>query len=174
MKQRYFFVLILIVLSATPSTYGKEWARKMFESSEHDFGTVARGAKAEYEFVLQNIYKEDIHIAGVRSSCGCTTPTITKETLRTWEKGSIKAKFNTRSFLGKKSATVTVIIDKPFTAEVQLTVKGFIRKDVVLHPGLVDLGEVEAGSSAERVIDVNYAGRAAWKIVGIEVPNKSV
>ncbi len=174
MKRLNIFVLLLLVSTVASSAHSKEWARKMFETSEHDFGTVARGAKAEYEFVLQNIYKEDVHIAGVRSSCGCTTPTVTKATLRTWEKGSIKAKFNSRSFLGKKSATITVIIDKPFPAEIQLTVNGYIRSDVVLHPGAVDLGEVDAGSSAERVIDVNYAGRDTWKIVGVEAPSKHV
>ena len=67
----------------------------MFAATSHDFGHVARGAKAEFAFELQNVYEEDIHILDVRTSCGCTTPTITKPTLKTWEKGSIVATLNT-------------------------------------------------------------------------------
>ena len=80
-----------------------------------------------------------VHISGVRASCGCTTPSISKDTLKTWETGAIIAKFNTDSFLGKKSATLTVTIDKPFYAEVQLNVAGYIRSDIVFNPGAVRL-----------------------------------
>lgn len=148
----------------------KEWARKMFETTDHDFGVVARGARAEFEFNLQNIYKEDVHIASVRSSCGCTTPTILTPDLKTWAKGAIKASFNTRTFLGQKHATITVTIDQPFPAEVQLNVHGFIRQDVVLQPGDVDFGEVYAGSTAERTVGVSYAGRESWRVVKVDAP----
>ena len=92
-----------------------------------------RGAKAEFEFVFKNEYEEDVHIASVRTSCGCTTPRITKQTLKSLESAAIVATYNTRSFYGAKSATITVVIDKPFAAEVQLTVSGYIRSDVCLR-----------------------------------------
>ena len=174
-------LILLVVLCFSAPLQAKEWARKMFDPNGdgvpdlfHDFGTVARGAKAEFEFDLQNIYKEEVHIASVRSSCGCTTPSIINPTLQTWDTGKILAKFNSRSFLGQKSATITVTIDRPYAAEVQLTVSGYIRSDVVLHPGSVDVGEIDAGSSSVQVIDINYAGRNDWRIVGMEIPNKNV
>ena len=67
----------------------------MFKVTEHDFGTVARGAKAEYRFVFENLYLEDVHVAGVRTSCGCTTPSVENPLLKTYEKGAILAHFNT-------------------------------------------------------------------------------
>ena len=45
----------------------------MFKVTEHDFGSVARGAKAEYRFVFENLYMEDVHISHAYSSCGCTS-----------------------------------------------------------------------------------------------------
>src|SRR3954447_17936964 len=81
-----------LVVSLTASASAQQWAQKMFATTKHDFGTVARGAKAEFEFELENVFKEDIHIASVSSSCGCTSPSITKETLKTYEKGAIIAK----------------------------------------------------------------------------------
>jgi len=147
---------------------GQEWARKMFESTSHDFGAVARGAKVEYRFNFSNLYEEDVHISGVRSSCGCTTPTITKDALKTYEKSAIVATFNTRTFLGQRSATLTVTIDQPFYAEVQLRVQGYIRSDVVLNPGGVEFGQVDQGTPATKTIGINYAGRNDWAILGVK------
>lgn len=160
-------VVLPLVLLAAPTVFGQEWARKMFEQTSHDFGDVARGAKAEYEFVLSNIYLKDAHIASVRSSCGCTSPRIKKAWLKTYEKGAIIATFNTQSFLGRKGATVTVTFDKPFHAEVQLQVTGYIRNDVVVDPGSVQLGSVDQGTPADAKITVDYTGRNAWKIVEV-------
>lgn len=158
----------LAIFALAGSASAQEWARKMFAVRRHDFGAVARGAKAEFEFELSNIYKEDVHITGVRSSCGCTTPRVTKETLKTYEKSAVVATFNTRSFLGQKSATLTVTFDQPFYAEVQLQVSGYIRSDIVLEPGGVEFGSVDQGSTAEQKIKINYAGRGDWSIVEVK------
>ena len=165
------YALLLGLWSAVPVS-AQEWARKMFETTSHDFGAVARGAKVEYRFKVSNIYEEDVHIASVRSSCGCTSPQISKDLLKTYEEGAIVAAFNTRSFLGQKNATVTVTIDKPFFAEVQLQVSGYIRSDIVLDPGGAELGTVDAGSEVEKKISITYAGRDDWKILQAKVNNK--
>lgn len=146
----------------------QEWAKKMFDTTEHKFGTVARGAKVEHRFTITNLYEEDAHIASVRSSCGCTSPQVTKDSLKTFEKSELVAVFNTRSFQGEKSATITVQFDKPFFAEVQVQVSGYIRTDVVLEPGLVDFGSVPQGNTAEKHIAVTYAGRGDWKITDVK------
>lgn len=143
----------------------------MFQETSHDFGSVARGAKAEYRFKFQNIYKEDIHIVGVRSSCGCTSAEVTTNTLKTWEEGEVVATFNTRSFLGQRSATITVTIDRPYYGEVQLNVSGYIRSDVVFDPGVVNFGELEQGAGGEVKVRVNYAGRSDWEIVDVRSAN---
>ncbi|HUY33003.1 MAG TPA: DUF1573 domain-containing protein [Pirellulales bacterium] len=153
---------------------GQEWARKMFEATSHDFGAVARGAKVEYRFNLSNLYEEDVHIAGVRSSCGCTTPTITKDSLKTYEKSAIVATFNTRAFLGQRSATLTVTIDEPFYAEVQLRVQGYIRSDVVLNPGGVEFGQVDQGSPATKTIGITYAGRNDWAVLDVKPASEDI
>ena len=166
-----FALIFTLALPALPAS-AQAWARKMFKTTKHNFGTVARGAKSEFHFVFENIYKEDVHIRSVRTSCGCTTPKITKKHLKTFEKSSIVAVYNTRSFLGKKSATITVTIDKPYYAEVQLQVSGYIRGDVVFRPGVVKFGEIEQGTKKESVVTVDYAGRRSWKIVDVRSANR--
>ena len=149
----------------------QEWARKMFQTTDHDFGAVARGAKVEYRFKLNNIYEEDVHISSVRSSCGCTQPTIAKDSLKTYEEGAIVAAFNTHSFLGQRHATVTVTFDKPFYAEVQLNVSGYIRSDIVMTPGSAEFGNVDFGAKAEKKLSVTYAGRDDWKFLEVKPNN---
>jgi len=157
----------LIAAAAAAPVRADDWALKMFDAQKHDFGKVARGAKCEFHFKFRNPYVETVHVASVRSSCGCTTPTASKQSLETYDEASIVARFNTDQFLGQRGATLTVTFDKPFYAEVQLQVSGYIRSDVILSPTGVDFGAIDVGQGAERTIDVSYAGRADWRITGV-------
>ena len=162
-------LLLCGMICATAAVAGADdWAPKMFKTRDHDFGTVARGANVQHEFVITNLYEEDVHIASVRSSCGCTKASITQQDIKTYEKAAIVAKFDTRTFLGSHSATLTVTIDRPYYAEVQLHVKGYIRSDVVLDPGGVDFGTIDAGQPADQTVAVEYAGRGDWQITGVK------
>ena len=62
MLRKLAYALSLSVLWAT-SSRAQDWAAKMFEMNVHDFGSVAHGAKAQFDFVLSNLYVEDVHIA---------------------------------------------------------------------------------------------------------------
>ncbi len=149
----------------------QDWAERMFNTVEHDFGTVARGASTVYRFEITNLYKQPMHITGVRTSCGCTTPTIENATFKTHEKAYIVAKFNTHTFTGRHGATLTVSFGAPYRAEVQVRVHGNIRGDVVFEPGSIQFGNVDEGTTAERKISVNYAGHSNWKIVDVTNDN---
>ena len=164
-----FFILLMtvgLVLSQTPAN-AQEWVRKLFKETHHDFGTVSRNAKAEHSFVIENCFEEDVHIATVRSSCGCTSPVATKSTLKSWEKGEILAKFNTRTFTGTKSAVITVVIDKPYYAEIQLTVGGTIRTDVSIEPGEILFGDVEVGQSRTVDLSLSFNGKKGLQIADV-------
>ncbi len=160
--------VVLLALAAPGSdALAQDWAVKMFPVRSHDFGTVPRGSQPAFAFELTNPYEEMVEIAEVRTSCGCTTPRIAKRRLSTWEKGSIVATLNTTSFTGHKKATLTVVFSKPFRAEVQLSVEGSIRSDVVLNPWRVDFKDVRQGESREQTVQVTHAGQADWQIVDV-------
>jgi hypothetical protein len=171
MIRRAGLLFILIVLAASPLA-AQDWAKKMFKDSEHNFGVCARNAKSEYEFVFENLYMEDVHVAGVRTSCGCTTPSVINPTIKTYEKGAILAHFNTDRFLGQRGATLTVTIDKPYYAEVQLHISGYIRDDVSVDPGSVRLGTVDQGMPADQKVKVSFSGRSDWRILDVKSPNQ--
>ena len=149
----------------------QEWAEKMFRSREHNFGTVARGADIVHRFEIANIYKEPMVITGVRSSCGCTTPTIENATIKTHEKAYVVAKFNTRTFNGFHGATLTVSFGGQYRAEVQLRVHGNIRGDVVFTPRALQFGNVDEGTAGARGVTVKFSGRTNWRIVDVTNDN---
>ena len=69
---------------------------------------------------------------------------------------------------------MTVTFDRPFFAEVQLQVRGYIRGDVAISPGIVDFGEVDENSNREKAIMVDYAGGDDWQIVAVQSTNSHI
>jgi hypothetical protein len=167
-------VLAGMILLCASAAQAQDWAKKMFSGLSHDFGTVARGAKAEYRFTIENIYEEEVHIQSVMSSCGCTKPKATKQVLKTWEKAEIVVALDTKSFLGRKDTVVAVTFDQPFPAEVQIHIHAYIRSDIVVKPGLVQFGTVAQGAGAVQNLAVNYAGRDDWKILKVDCTNPNI
>jgi hypothetical protein len=89
---------------------------------------------------------------------------LTKKTIKPGEHGEVIAQFNTRAFIGTKTAEITVVIDRPHYAEVKLTVGGKIRSDIVVEPGEVRFGDVDLGTTKTVHLKISYAGRKDWKI----------
>ena len=139
----------------------------MFATLEHDFGTVAKDSMQEFRFEFTNLYKEDLHISGVRASCGCTIPTAEQDIVKTFEKGTILATYNTKAFAGARGATVTVTFDKPYFAEVQLQVNGFIRTDLSFSPSSLGFGEFSLKDKPKLEFSVSHAGSSDWMITDV-------
>ncbi len=163
------FATTAAIMFIANSCFAEAWVTKMFSETKHDFGTVAHGADTVYKFKAKNIYKQDVELLSVRSSCGCTSPTIDKKVLKTGEVGYVTATFNTRTFTGVHGATLTVEVRWNDNGnwrhgETQLRVDGNIRGDVVFTPGAVKFDDVDQGSKAEQKVEVTYAGRSDWKI----------
>ncbi|HBE66893.1 MAG TPA: hypothetical protein DDW52_01960 [Planctomycetaceae bacterium] len=164
----------IAVVCTAGSAAAQKWAAEMFADSKHDFGIVPRGAKTEYRFEFTNKYEQPLHIADVRTSCGCTSPRFEKADVKTYEKSAIICEFNTRAFVGYKSAVITVVIDRPSYAEVQLQVEGNIRSDIVTEPGEIQFGALQPGQEKSQTVRISYAGRNAWEIKDVLSENSNL
>jgi len=163
------------VLLCAASAQGRDWAKEMFDHTTYDFGVVARGAKVEHRFTIENNNEEDIRIESVDSNCHCTTVKLTKQVLKSWEKAQIVVTLDTRSEPGRKDATIEVVFAPPFSARVQLHTHSFIRGDIVVRPGAVQFGSVNQGVEASREVKILYAiGRSDWKILRAECANPHI
>lgn len=160
------FALTLTALC--PEASGQQWARKMFKEYMHDFGTVKKGDVPEYRFEIQNVFEEDIRIASVRSSCGCTSVSLSKNILKTFEKGEVICRFNSPAFDGFKQATITVRFDRPFVGEVQLMVRGNIVRGVNFTPGSIDFGQVSESNLPAKKIQLSHSGNAGFRVLDVK------
>ena len=163
-----------ILLGGGSTGHAQDRAMAMFNHTTHDFGVVARGAQVDHRFSVENTYEEDPHIQSLASSCGCSTPQASRKRLKTWEKAEILVNVDTRGFLGRKDATITVVFDQPFPAEVQLHVHAYIRSDIVVQPGAVLFGSVIQGVGAKQTASISYAGRDDWRIGRVECANPHI
>lgn len=92
-----------------------------FDKTVHDFGTVGQNdGPLECTFTIENTSEADFNIYAVVSSCGCTSVTWTRETVKPGQKGSVSAVFKNE--------------DGPYPFDKTLTVyTSAQRKPYILH-----------------------------------------
>ncbi|HZH71059.1 MAG TPA: DUF1573 domain-containing protein [Mariniphaga sp.] len=84
-----------------------------FSENSYDFGDLKQGDKKEHTFSLKNEGKSELIIRNVRSSCGCTAVTPSKNVIAPGESAPIKVTFDTRGKRGRQSKSITVITNDP-------------------------------------------------------------
>lgn len=169
----FAFLAVSTLLANTADA--QDWARKMFKEYVHDFKNVPLGEIPEYRFEIQNIYKEDIRIRSISSSCGCTIASASKNVLKTWEKGDILCRFNTPAVgAGFKTATITVRFDRPFVGEVQLTVRGTIVSGVSFSPDVIEFGQVSDSNRPKKTVRLSSTGNPYLRIVDVKSKSEHI
>ncbi len=93
-----------------------------FNTTSYDFGDMKSGDKKEYTFELANKGKRDLIIRNVRSSCGCTAVSPSKNVIAPGETAPIKVVFDSTGKKGRQSKTVTVITNDPKNSTTTLRV----------------------------------------------------
>ncbi len=166
---KFCALLILVFIgSVSSNAVGQDWAKKMFNELSHDFGTVNKEERPVHKFQIKNIYNETITITNLRSSCGCTSVSIDKRTLKTGEVAELTAKYNSHIFDGFKQATITVSFGAPFYGEAILQVKGNIVRGVTINPRNLEFGEINSGNPPSKVIQISKSGDPNFRIVDIK------
>lgn len=156
------------------------WTQELVdpELKEHDFGVVARASKQSHVFEFENTLGTDLYLTSIRASCGCTKPQILTSHVKAGETAKIDTVFDTLNFFGERGATVTLTLQKGETVlesgEIQFSVKGNIRRDVVLTPGDVRFDNVRVSEESRRSIRLQYAGNYRWKIEEVKSTNPNI
>lgn len=79
-----------------------------FETEEIDYGTIPHNADGVKIFKFTNTGTNPVVISQVKTSCGCTVPTYSKEPIMAGATGEIQIKYATNK-IGKFTKTITVI-----------------------------------------------------------------
>ncbi len=91
----------------------------VFEENAFDFGAVAEeDGPVSHEFVFKNTGALPLVISDVKASCGCTTPSWTREPVQPGDSGRVIAEYDPRNRPGSFSKTISVTTN----AEPALTV----------------------------------------------------
>jgi hypothetical protein len=97
-----------------------------FKKTTHDFGEFKEDAGVQrYRFELKNIGDSDLIVTNAQASCGCTTPSWSKEPIKPGKTGFVEAGYDPRGRgTGPFSKTITVMTNSKKTPVVTLTIKG--------------------------------------------------
>ena len=95
-----------------------------FSRTEHNFGTIKEEIGAvTTQFEFTNTGDSPLIIQRVVASCGCTTPSYTREPILPGKKGVISAQYSTVRRPGTFNKSIRVYSNVPDTVHV-LTIKG--------------------------------------------------
>ncbi|MBV5342190.1 DUF1573 domain-containing protein, partial [bacterium] len=95
-----------------------------FEKSSHDFGKInEEEGKATIVFNFTNKGNAPMVVSRVQASCGCTTPTWTKEPIEPGKKGTITVAYNPLGRPGAFTKTISVYSNAAEEV-VNLTIRG--------------------------------------------------
>lgn len=85
----------------------------VYDSESFDFGDIKSNSKSEHTFILKNAGKKDLVIRDVKSSCGCTAVSPSKNTVSSGESVPLKVVFDSAGKSGRQNKTITVITNDP-------------------------------------------------------------
>lgn len=84
-------------------------AKFEFVETQYDFGDINQGDVVEHTFKFKNVGEAPLVITDTKVTCGCTTPSFTREPVAPGEDGEIQVKFNSAGKSGKVAKTVTIM-----------------------------------------------------------------
>lgn len=84
-----------------------------YDMESFDFGDIKPSTKNEHIFNLKNTGKKDLIIRDVKSSCGCTAVSPSKNIVSAGESVPIKVVFDSTGKSGRQNKTITVITNDP-------------------------------------------------------------
>lgn len=170
---RKYSLLLIALISCTLLMAQKPVI--VFETNSHDFGKInEEDGKATFIFNFTNKGNAPMVVNRVQASCGCTTPTWTKEPIEPGKKGSITVTYNPLGRPGAFTKTITVYSNSSEEA-VNLTIRGEVipkatsdnnsagslpigMGDLRLSTKFVQMNNVEKGKTQQRSIEVQNAG----------------
>ena len=123
MKKIGFILLFTVLMSGI--VFAQNKPAMEFEKTEHNFGTIKEEMGAVTTmFEFKNTGKSPLIIQRVASSCGCTTPSYTREPILPGKEGVVSAQYSTVRRPGTFNKTIRVYTNVPDTVYV-LTINGF-------------------------------------------------
>lgn len=158
------FSLILVFVSFLAGAQHLE--KVVFNSQTHNFGSIAEEAgPVTHEFRFKNTGTDSLLIAEVNASCGCTTPSWSKESIAPGDSGFVQAQYNPMNRPGPFNKNLTVTF-----SSIESPIQLFIRGNVTPSPGSVE----EEFSNKIGGIRLKYQTFNMGKVLTTDEPSEKV
>ena len=142
-----------------------------FKNPDFNFGQIFKGQKIEHIFEFENRGKDILNIGKVKTSCGCIASILTNNTIPPGKTGEIRATFNSGSYKGNVTKSISVISNDPGRPSYKLTISGKIIEDVSIKPRNIDFGSVYIGEKTNKTVTIKSQTKPDFKIKKI-TPSK--
>ncbi|MGZ5476494.1 MAG: DUF1573 domain-containing protein [Thermoanaerobaculia bacterium] len=137
--------------------------------SVKDFGTVPKGEKLDWSFVVKNTGNADLEILAARPSCGCTVADFDK-IIKPGQSGKVTAHVDTTNFAGPIAKAVTLDTNDPSTPSAQVTIHAIVKPYVEAHPaGFVRFNMLQ-GDTDVQTVTLYSEETEPFEILKVEVP----
>ncbi len=126
-----------------------------FNEYSFDFGQVLRGTKLKHGFQFTNTGAGPLKIQGVHTACGCTAVEIDKgKEYLPGENGVLELTFDTATFKGNVSKSVSIMTDGAINPNRTITVSTIVHEEFSAHPPIVDFGDFPAGEEKMELVKI--------------------
>ncbi|MGC9344443.1 MAG: DUF1573 domain-containing protein [Bacteroidales bacterium] len=178
MKKSILQTLLIVMLTPLVSFSQQKNASISFDKMVHNFGDIKEAdGVVDYKFEFTNTGSEPLIVQRVTASCGCTTPSWTKQPIMPGEKGYVNAAFNPAHRPGKFDKSITVqtnssnptnrlritgnVIPKPLSIEEEYR---YAMGDVRFKTNHVSFGTIYKGQPQNRVVEFVNTGDQVIKL----------
>ena len=139
-----------------------------------DFGEAPSGESVQATFTLRNGGDEPLHIAYVRSSCGCTTAALEKRELAPGEETPLTATLSLKYRTGPQSKHLTIGSNDPEHPEMRAVIQGTAVRHITLIPPTLLFFAAPQGQTITRTIDIHTDDNTPFHILSVEASHPDV
>jgi Protein of unknown function (DUF1573) len=180
MSKRLFSTLLVLSLALTaPFAVAQEKASTDAAKGPHlsltepikDFGTVPKGQKLDWSFVVHNTGTTDLEILAAKPACGCTVADFDK-IIKPGQTGKVTAHVDTTNFAGPIAKAVTLETNDAATPNAQLTITAIVKPYVDAFPaGFVRFNMLQ-GDVDKQTLTIFSEDEVPFEIVKVESPQE--
>lgn len=179
MKKIFFFLISTVYLTVS----GQAQAKIKFDETVYEFGVVKEGEIASHTFRYTNVGDQPLYLIKVKPSCGCTTPSWPKDTLKPGESSTIVVNYNSKgrshaSGIGPFYKTIA-ILSNAAPENSALYIKGVVLKTdffntdtptsgkLIVSSNHYHFGTIEKGKPRKYKITLKNEGKDTLAVFGI-------
>lgn len=134
-----------------------------------DYGTIAKGEKLDWSFVIKNTGDADLQITAAKPACGCTVADFDK-VIKPGQTGKVTAHVDTAAFAGPISKTVTLETNDLTTPTSMLTIHAIVKPYVEAYPAGFVRYNLMKGEADTQTVTLYSEEEEPFQITNVEIP----